>query len=91
MDVVDLDQNFADLGVDSLMAMEIRNRCQSIIGEMSLTMNAMQENRTIRSLSVHITGLMEQVKVDWDEKLEFGRCNRSELQRNTILMSNKLF
>jgi len=58
-DVLDLDQSFDDLGVDSLMTMELKNRLQITLGEKSLTMNSIEDNRTIRSLSAHINSLMD--------------------------------
>ena len=53
-DTLDLDQNISELGVDSLMAMELKNRLQSIVGDKNLSVSAFQDNRTIRSLSAHM-------------------------------------
>lgn len=55
---IDPDQNFSELGVDSLMAMEMRNRLQGMLGDKTLTVSALQENRTLRSLSTHMAHLM---------------------------------
>jgi len=55
---VDPDQNFSELGVDSLMAMEMRNRLQGMLGDKTLTVSSLQENRTLRSLSSHMAHLM---------------------------------
>lgn len=55
---LDRDQNFSELGVDSLMAMELRNKLQGMLGDKQLTVTALQENRTIRSLSAHMALLM---------------------------------
>ncbi len=55
---LDIDQNFSELGVDSLMAMEMKNRLQGMLGHKTLTVSALQENRTVRSLSTHLAAIM---------------------------------
>jgi aryl carrier-like protein len=60
-EVLDPTRNFADLGVDSLMIMEMKNRFQGLLeGGQTLSLSAIQENRTIQSLSSHLAELMEQ-------------------------------
>jgi len=58
-DVLDIDHEFLDLGVDSFMGMEMKNQFQSLVGTRVLSMSAMQENTTIRSLAAHLVSLME--------------------------------
>ena len=55
---IDPEQNFTELGVDSLMAMEMRNRLQGVLGDKTLSVSALQENRTLRSLSTHMANLL---------------------------------
>jgi myxalamid-type polyketide synthase MxaB len=62
-EVLDIDQNFAEFGVDSLMAMEMKNRFQAVVGDRSLTISSLQENRTIRSLSAYLAHVMENEEV----------------------------
>ena len=59
-EVLDIDQNFSELGVDSLMAMEIKNRLSGIVENKTLSMSSLQENRTIRSLSTHLVKVLDE-------------------------------
>ena len=56
---LDLDQNISELGVDSLMAMELKNRLQTIVGDKHISISSFQDNRTIRSLSAHLAHIIE--------------------------------
>jgi len=58
-DVLDIDQNLGEMGMDSLMGMEMKNRFQAMLGQRTLAISSMQENRTIRSLSAYIANLMD--------------------------------
>ena len=55
---IDPDQNFAEMGIDSLMAMEMRNRLQGALGDKILSVSALQESRTLRSLAAHMAKLV---------------------------------
>jgi hypothetical protein len=58
-EVLDPEQNYSDMGVDSLMEMEMRNRFQNLVGDRPLSLRLMQEKRTIRALSSQLEELME--------------------------------
>jgi len=79
-EVIDMDQNFSELGVDSLMAMEMKNRLQGILGDKTLTVSALQENRTIRSLSRHLAILMNS-----DDLKEATLSEEELIQTDTVL------
>jgi aryl carrier-like protein len=55
-EVLDSNQNFLELGVDSLIVMEIKNRFQQKLlnGKQTLSLSATQKNQTIQSLSSHL-------------------------------------
>jgi myxalamid-type polyketide synthase MxaB len=57
-ETLDVDQNFSELGVDSLMAMEMRNHFQTVVGEKTLSLSALQENKTIKSLSTYLVSIL---------------------------------
>ncbi len=50
------DQDLAEVGLDSLMAMELRNRLQSSLG-CSLSATVVLEHRTVAALASHLAGL----------------------------------
>ena len=56
---VDIDQDLFELGVDSLLAMEMANRLQLIMDEKGQSIISLQENRTVRALCIHFANSME--------------------------------
>jgi len=58
-EVLDVDKKFQQFGMDSLMSMDMRNKFQPILGPTNLSIGAMQEHCTIRSLCKHISDLLK--------------------------------
>ena len=62
-EILDVDQNFSEMGLDSLMGMELKNKFQAFLGGRTITITSFQENRTIASLSAHLACIMEEDEV----------------------------
>jgi len=54
-DVIEEETELSDLGVDSLMAMELRGSLQEIFPDLLLPLQALQDKSTLRTLLTHLT------------------------------------
>lgn len=84
---IDENQNFSDMGMDSLMMLEMKNMMQTMLGKgVTMNVSAMQELTTVSKLVAH---LKEMIATMGDEEQDQGPVDFDTFSEELIALINK--